>query len=147
MQFKGTDNEYGLVAQAIHWISAILIFMLIPIGALMAEMPESALKVLLFKIHITIGLTVLVLTLARVFWLFFDKRPIEGEHMTKQNYYLFKAIQIGMYFIVVLLTFSGFVLFIESGLVDVLLGTTNLIPMGLHHTTLAKFMTHLQKYS
>ncbi len=159
MQYKGTNFEYGLVAQAIHWISAILIFILIPIGVLMTHIQSGplqdlllkihiqsgSLQVLLFKIHILIGLTVLLLTLFRVLWVFFDKRPIENEHMTQLNYYLFKAVQIGMYLVVVLLTFSGLILFLSSGLVDVLFGTKNLIPLGLHHTTFAEVHDTLAK--
>lgn len=150
MQFKGTENEYGFVAQSIHWVSFILIFILIPLGVLMTHIPAGYynIQVLLFKTHIVIGLTVLALTLFRVAWVFFDKRPIENEtqlHMTQLNFYLFKAVQIGMYIFVVLVTLSGFVLFIESGLVGDLFGSGTLNEIALHHTTFARVHDNLAK--
>ena len=82
MNLKSSEDEYGVVAVGIHWVSAILIFMLIPIGSLMTDMPNSDLKTSLYRVHILIGLTVLVLTLVRIAWVFFDTRPKTVE-MTK----------------------------------------------------------------
>lgn len=147
MQFKGTNNEYGVVAQGIHWVSFILIFILIPIGVLMTHLPAgfSSLQVLLFKTHILIGLTVLVLTLFRVAWVFVDRRPTENEHMSQLNFYLFKVVQIGMYIFVVLVTLSGFVLFLESGLIGDLFGSGTLNELALHQTTFARVHDNLAK--
>ena len=128
MNFRSTEQKYGLGAVSIHWISALLIFILIPLGTIMADMAESDLKTLLYRIHILIGLTVLVLTLIRIVWAFLDTRPKSVE-MSKENFYLYKGVQIIMYIVLTLLTLSGLVLLLTSGLMDVLLGTTSTLPL------------------
>lgn len=148
MNYKSSEQEYGLVAVSIHWISALLIFALIPIGSIMADMPNSDLKTLLYRIHILIGLTVLLLTLIRIVWAFLDTRP-KAVEMTKENFYLYKAIQILMYVVLTLLTLSGLVLLMTSGLIDVLLGTTTTLPFvhrtppALVHNILSKILIAL----
>ena len=149
MNVKGTEHYYGFAAVSIHWISALLIFLLIPLGSIMTDMPNGDLKTLLYRIHILIGLTVLVLTLIRIVWAFLDTRPHAVE-MSKENFYLYKGVQILMYVILTLLTLSGLVLLLTSGLIDVLIGTTTSLPTDLRrlppaliHNILSKILIAL----
>lgn len=143
MNLKSSEQEYGLVAISIHWLSALLIFALIPIGSIMTDMPNSDFKTLLYRIHILIGLTVLVLTLIRIIWAFLDTRPKTAE-MTRENYYLYKTVQISMYAVLLLLTLSGLVLLFTGGLIDILLGITTTLPF-VHRTTPALVHNILSK--
>ena len=148
MNFKSSDDEYGLIAIIIHWASVILIFTLIPLGSIMTDMPNSDLKTLLYRIHILIGLIVLVLTLIRIIWLFIDTRPKPLE-MTKNNYYLYITVKYSLYVVLLLLTLSGLVLLFTGGLMDVLLGTTTSLPFvhrtppALVHNILSKILIGL----
>lgn len=80
MQWTNTRERYGLVAQLLHWATAILILALIPLGLWMVWLPADtseavATKVWLYSLHKTLGVSVLAVALARVAWAFFGERP------------------------------------------------------------------------
>lgn len=39
---RNTSESYGLIAQALHWATAALILVLLPLGLYMHELPESS---------------------------------------------------------------------------------------------------------
>lgn len=71
-----SPQRYGSVAIAVHWLTAIAIFGLLLSGARLEDMADPAAKVSLLRIHVVVGIGVLVLTLFRLgWWLFADRRP------------------------------------------------------------------------
>ena len=137
MNFKGSESEYGLITQGIHWISMLLIFLMIPIGLVMVRISNGDLQLLLFKIHIFIGLTVLLLTLIRLIWAFIDIRPHTVE-MSKEHYLFYKAVQILMYFVILLVALSGLNILVSSNLLGLLFGTINAIPFDIHKFSVSR---------
>ena len=115
----------------------ILIFLMIPICLVMVRIPGGELQILLFRINIFTGLTVLILTLFRIIWAFIDIRPHAVE-MTKEYYYFYKAVQIFMYVIIFLVTLSGLNILVSSNLLGLLFGTTNAIPFDNHNFTVSR---------
>jgi cytochrome b561 len=61
-------ERYGGVAQALHWLTAGLIFVMIPLGFYMEGLPLGQFKFDLYQVHKSLGLTVLLLVLARLIW-------------------------------------------------------------------------------
>ena len=59
---------YRPVAKALHWITAIAVFGLLALGFWMVDLPINLTKLQAFAWHKWIGLTVLLLTLARIAW-------------------------------------------------------------------------------
>ncbi len=55
-------------AVGLHWLAALLIFVNFPLGLYMADLHLSPLKLRLFSYHKSIGVTVFLLTLARLLW-------------------------------------------------------------------------------
>jgi len=75
-----TAARYGLVAQILHWITAVLILLLLVMGLVMTGLPQStdaeiADKVFVFSLHKTLGVTLLAVALARVLWALVSVRP------------------------------------------------------------------------
>ncbi|MCP4418920.1 MAG: hypothetical protein GY805_20070 [Chloroflexi bacterium] len=68
---KSTSTNYGTLARLLHWTSAILIIVLWIMGKIMTNGEVAQ----LYKLHVTIGLIVLVLTVVRIVWIFMDSRP------------------------------------------------------------------------
>ena len=76
MALKSDPNRYGAVAVSIHWVSAVLISMLIASGLRAAGALEPAAKAAILRLHIPIAIAVLALTVFRiVWWLGFDRKP------------------------------------------------------------------------
>ena len=73
---------YRPVAKAFHWITAIAVFGLIPLGFWMVDLPINRTKVEAFAWHEWVGLTVLLLTLVRIAWRWHAPPPLLPETVT-----------------------------------------------------------------
>lgn len=61
--------RYTAFAQALHWLTALLIFAILPIAWHMTTLPrEAPTRETWFTIHKSIGLTVLALSVIRIVW-------------------------------------------------------------------------------
>ena len=64
-----SETRYGAVAMALHWLIAIAIITLLAVGKYMVDLPnEDPNKFMLFQLHKSSGLAVLVLSVARIVW-------------------------------------------------------------------------------
>ena len=68
---SNTATRYGTVAKSLHWLTALLILALIPIGIVANGLPhdtsaELAAKARLFSIHKTLGVTLFSVALLRI---------------------------------------------------------------------------------
>lgn len=68
MSRKSSPTQYGTVAVAIHWLTALFILILLVSGFRSESTDDPATKVMFLRIHVPIGLAVLLLTLFRIFW-------------------------------------------------------------------------------
>lgn len=62
------DLRYTNTAIALHWIVAAMVLTLLPLGWYMADLPTGDQRSTLIRLHKTIGITVFLLMLLRVFW-------------------------------------------------------------------------------
>ncbi len=75
-----TTETYGLVAQLLHWTTAALILVLIPLGVFMHELPVSsaddvAFKSWFYSLHKTIGVAAFLVAILRVTWAIMQPHP------------------------------------------------------------------------
>ena len=57
---------YSAPAKWLHWLIAPIVLAMIPVGAIMGDLPHGALQDRLFFLHESFGLTVLALMVARI---------------------------------------------------------------------------------
>ena len=57
---------YSGIAQATHWLSALLILTMIPLGLIMTGIESDSGQQSLYQVHVGLGLVVLVLTATRL---------------------------------------------------------------------------------
>lgn len=67
--------HYTRTAITLHWLTALLILGTIPLGMYMSDLKLSPLKLQLYSYHKWIGVTVLILVLARLAWRMGHKPP------------------------------------------------------------------------
>lgn len=72
---KNSENKYGLITKTIHWVTALLILMLLCMGFKMTSLPFGEDKLWVYMLHKSLGLTVLLLAFVRVAWHVISKRP------------------------------------------------------------------------
>ena len=88
MPASNTTDSYGSVTKAFHWLTALLIFTVIPLGIIAHGMSEDIMNpaiastsedftrvYLLFSLHKTIGVTIFFVALARILWAFSQPKP------------------------------------------------------------------------
>jgi len=75
MNWRNTPRQWGLVAQGLHWLIALLVIGLAFVGLLMDELPNSPTKVQVYALHKSFGITVLALVILRLIWRLYDRRP------------------------------------------------------------------------
>ena len=61
-----TTETYSATSKWIHWITALIVLCLIPVGVIMQRLPEGPLQDRLFDMHRSFGMTVFVLACLRV---------------------------------------------------------------------------------
>ena len=80
MPLSNTSERYGGVTKTFHWVTALLIFTLIPTGWFANQLPyetdaQLAQKAWLFSLHKTVGVTVFFVALARMLWAASQPKP------------------------------------------------------------------------
>ncbi|MGI9388593.1 MAG: cytochrome b [Boseongicola sp.] len=80
MRFRNTENSYGFVARALHWITVLVIVSAFPLGILANGQDLSTdagirQAFLLFSLHKTTGIIAFCLGIVRLFWALLQPRP------------------------------------------------------------------------
>ena len=80
MPAANTRQHYGSVAKTFHWLTALLILTVIPLGIIAQRWSFDtsdalAIKATLFSIHKTVGLTLFFVALARITWALTQAKP------------------------------------------------------------------------
>jgi len=69
-------DRYDVVAMLLHWLTALAVIGLLVVGNQMADMPRTdPLKLVLFNMHKSLGVSVFVLTLLRLAWRLTHRPP------------------------------------------------------------------------
>lgn len=75
MTLKNTRDRWGSVSKSLHWLIALLILALGIVGLIMGEFPKTPKYFWIYTAHKSIGITVLVLVVARLLWRLYAGAP------------------------------------------------------------------------
>lgn len=136
---RSTDANYGTVAVAIHWISAVLILVLIVTGFFSGFSEDAATKASALRVHVPVAILVLLLTLWRVIWWWrFDRKPAPVDGVPVWQEAVARWTHRALYLLLFVLLGSGIAMSILSGLPNALFGPaelpelSSLPPRGAH---------------
>lgn len=116
MATKSTENQYGSRAVWFHWLTALLILSMIPMGIYMHELPASDMKANLYRAHIVVGSLVFIVTILRIVWKLRDNKVTELKTTPKYQQILAKALHYIFYFMMLGAAGTGLAFVITSGL-------------------------------
>ncbi|MDO8400139.1 MAG: cytochrome b [Bradyrhizobium sp.] len=123
MGLKSTIDRYGSMAVSIHWLSAILVLVLIVLGFRAAGTADPVAKAALLRLHLPIGIAVLVLTALRIVWWWrFDRKPdpIAGSPPWQER--AAQAVHILFYVVLLGMIASGIGMMVLSGASPIIFG-------------------------
>jgi cytochrome b561 len=122
-------EKYSKGIIIIHWLSFLLIILLIPLGYVMADLNPGTARLTLLKAHMVIGILVFALTLVRVWFFFNHKRPSRLETGNLLHNKLVVWMENSFYYVLILLCISGIVTITTGNLGGALLSSdASLLP-------------------
>ena len=75
MAIRNNSQTWGSLSIGLHWLTFILILGLAMVGLFMTELANGPLKIQVYALHKSFGLTVLGLTIIRLVWRLFSTTP------------------------------------------------------------------------
>ena len=107
MHVKNTLTEYGLISKLLHWISAILLFIQIPLGFYLVDLDFGPERLTVEDIHVTVGLSIFYLVILRLLYKIFNPTPKLEPSVFKGQNFLAKLNHIMLYVTILSITISG----------------------------------------
>jgi cytochrome b561 len=114
---RSSSARYNTVAMTLHWVIALGIIVNIALGLYFPDLPRSdPNKFVLAQLHKSIGLTVLVLSVARVAWRLVNPVPPLPPGMSPFLKFVARATQFVLYFLIIAIPLSGWAMVSSSPL-------------------------------
>jgi cytochrome b561 len=105
------QQRYTAVAIALHWAIALLIIGLIAVGWIMDAMPggPGSPKTAIIQLHKSFGITVLLLSIARIIWRLMNPPPPEPA-MPAAQAFLARAVHVLLYILIIAMPLTGWIM-------------------------------------
>jgi cytochrome b561 len=107
MHFNNTLTEYGLISKVLHWLSAILLLIQIPLGFYLVDLDFGEERLTFENIHIIIGLTIFYLVIIRLVKNLINPTPKLNTSIFKGQKFLAKINHLLLYVTILSITISG----------------------------------------
>ncbi|EEX15015.1 cytochrome B561 [Citreicella sp. SE45] len=114
MPLANTETSYGTLARAFHWLIALGILIMVPLGwiahlAPMQDAEQIGLKSALFSAHKTLGVALFFLALLRIVWMIAQPKPAPLHPDRVAERLLADTVHWGLYAALVIVPLSGWV--------------------------------------
>ncbi len=107
MSLSRPDGSYNALAKIFHWVTVPLIMLALLSGFTIAHVKDAS-KLGFYAIHESLGLTVLILALARLAWRRFNPPPALPEHLPRHMRMAAEGTHHALYAALVLQPLLGF---------------------------------------
>jgi cytochrome b561/polyisoprenoid-binding protein YceI len=109
-----TTTAYSTQTKVFHWLTALLIIAIIPLGVIAGRLPidtdaQVATKTLLFSLHKTLGVTVFLVALARIGYALTQSKPAGLHPDRKLETLLAEVVHWLLYISLVVVPLSGWI--------------------------------------
>ncbi|MFZ4125710.1 MAG: cytochrome b [Rickettsiales bacterium] len=110
-----SEQRYNKVAVFLHWAIGISIILMIALGLVMEDVKPLTLRIDAYNFHKSLGITVLFLSLFRVYWRFTHPVPALPSGMKSWEVLASKATHIAFYALIIIMPLSGWLMVSASG--------------------------------
>ncbi len=114
--------RYTMTAIVLHWLMALLIFAVFPLGLYMHDLKLSPLKLQLYSYHKWIGVTLLVLAILRVLWRTTHTPPPLPDSIARWQQIASSAVHALLYALLLAVPMSGWLMSSAKGVQTVWFG-------------------------
>ncbi len=113
---RNTEQSYGIIAQAFHWLVALLVLAQIGIGVYAANQPVSLARLQWVSRHKSLGIAILALVLLRLAWRAMNPPPELPGSMAHWERRAALAAHRILYVLLVLVPLAGWLYASAAGL-------------------------------
>ena len=107
MHVTNTLTEYGIITKALHWLSAIILFIQIPLGFYLVDLDFGEQRITIEDIHVTLGLTIFYIIIIRLINKILNPTPKLDPSIFKGQRFLAKMNHVLLYITILSITVSG----------------------------------------
>ena len=107
MHVKNTLTEYGIISKLLHWLSAILLLVQIPLGFYLVDLDFGEERLNIENIHIIIGLSIFYLVIIRLLNNIFNPTPKLDPSVFRGQKFIAKLNHVLLYVAILSITISG----------------------------------------
>ena len=107
MHVRNTLTEYGLISKLLHWLSAILLLVQIPLGFYLVDLDFGPERLSNENMHVVIGLSIFYLVILRLLNKIFNPTPKLDPSIFKGQKFLAKLNHVLLYVAILSITLSG----------------------------------------
>jgi cytochrome b561 len=97
MRLRNSTERYGAVAQLLHWLVVLGFAAQFALAYYMENLPNSPFKIEMYNLHKSIGLTILVIAVARLGWRWLNPVPALPAGRPRWEHLASRASHIGLY--------------------------------------------------
>ena len=109
LPLKNDAARWGWVSITLHWVTVLAIIGLGIVGTQMDDLPTSLMKVKVYALHKSVGLTVLGLTVVRLAWRLYAGAPLLPP-MPRWQRFAAHASHFALYALLVAMPLTGWLL-------------------------------------
>ena len=115
MHVKNSLTEYGFISKSLHWLSAILLLIQIPLGFYLVDLDFGEERITIENIHVTIGLGIFYVIIFRLLNNLINPVPKLGPATFIGQRFIAKLNHLLLYIAVLSITISGILKKLFSG--------------------------------
>lgn len=138
--------KYSRIAVFLHWVIALGIFIMFPLGFYMADLPLSPQKLRLYSYHKWLGVSIFVLVLLRILWRLRHRPPALPGHYASHIVWLSRLGHLGLYFFMIAVPISGWLMSSALGFQTVWFGVIPLPDIVDRNKELADILVDVHLY-
>ena len=107
MRLTNNLTEYGLISKIIHWLSAAVLLIQIPLGFYLVDLDFNEKRLTTENIHVLLGLSIFYLTLLRLIYKLFNPTPKLPNSIFPGQRLIAKLNHIFLYISIFIISISG----------------------------------------
>ena len=107
MHFTNRVSEYGFISKALHWLSALILIIQIPLGFYLVDLDFGEERITFENIHVILGLIIFYLVIIRLINNTFNPTPKLNPSIFIGQKYIAKLNHILLYAAILSITVSG----------------------------------------
>jgi cytochrome b561 len=116
LNLRNSGERYGIIAQALHWLIALLVLAQLALGVYAAGLPLSLARLQWLSRHKSLGIAILALVALRLAWRLLDRPPALPDSMPTRERRAALGMHRLLYALLVAAPLAGWLLASASGL-------------------------------